>query len=77
MVLSDRVDVPRQGTVAAEARPLLHANHRPRAIEVREASKLGSETRAGPGFQERIWSFVSQTSAALVRLKSGGRDKCI
>ena len=40
MVLSDRVEVPRQGTVAAEARPLLHANHMPRAIEVRRPASL-------------------------------------
>ena len=32
MMLSDHVEVLLQGTVGDEARPLLHANHMPRAV---------------------------------------------
>ena len=56
MVVGDHVEVLRQATVSDETRPLLYANHMPRAIEVRD-SKLGSNPLASPGFQERIWSL--------------------
>ena len=36
MVLSDHVEVLRQGTVSDEARPLLCADHMPRSIKVRK-----------------------------------------
>ena len=35
MVLGDHMEVLRQGTVGDEARPLLYADHMPRAIKVR------------------------------------------
>ena len=50
MVLGDHVDL-HQRTVGDKARPLLCAEHMPRDVGC-VASMLGSDLRAGPGFQE-------------------------
>ena len=54
VVLGGHMDVLRLGTVSDETRHLLYADLTCRRPLKCEANKLGSEPRAGPGFQERI-----------------------
>ena len=73
MVLGDHVEDLRQGTVSDETKPLLYANHMPKAIEVwRQRPRVRASCKAR--ISRKIMEFVCRSSAALVGLQDP--DRC-
>ena len=65
MVLGDHIEILLQGSVGDEARPFLHANHMPRAVEVR-SKQTRIKTTCGSWAPRQKLQLVGRAPVGLV-----------